>query len=133
MIQPARLPLVGNRYTPFVYSIAFRGLSLAGAAIEAMVRLYPDAPGEWIAKFNVTSNVVSDSGFPISTVTLTLSEAEMTAMPRAGEIGDPTELAWDMVIQERDPSQTDPNEPPSGAKYVPLNGPFIVNPGVTHG
>ncbi len=132
MILPARLPLVGNRYTPFVYAIAFKGLNLSGASILSMIRLYPDAPGEPLATFAASLSVVTDNAVPTSTITLSLTEAQMRALPKAGEPGDLTVLAWDITITERAADQTDPQEPARGRKYVPLNGPFTINPGVTY-
>ena len=122
MIQPGRLPLVGNRYTPFVYSIDVVGVDLTGASILAQIRISPDAAGEPIASFATGLSVTTTNGIPTSTIDLTLTEASMTAMPEAAEIGNAVALAWDMVVTTADTT-----------KFVLVGGSFTINPGVAHG
>jgi hypothetical protein len=111
MITPGRLPLVGFRNAPFVYSIALPGLDLRGADIDAQIRLVPDTPGAPLATFFIQNDFSTINQLPYSNLTLSIGEAAMAAFPRTGELGSPAQFAWDLTVT-----------PPSGYKSVYLLG-----------
>ena len=121
MIQPGQLPLAGGRYVPFSFAIDVQGLDLTGATLAAQVRLTPDASGNPLATFAISApSVAPTGGVPTSSITLSLTQAQMETMPPAPEPGDPLSLAWDLVVT-----------PGGGSAYVLLAGSFTVQPGVT--
>ncbi len=121
MITPGRLPLVGFRNAPFVYGIAMSGIDFRGATIAAQVRLIADTPGDPLATFTVQNSFAKIEGLPYTSLTISISEAVMAGLPRSGELGSPSEFAWDLVAT-----------PAGGFKSVYLLGSFTVLPGVTY-
>ena len=121
MIQPGQLPLSRGRYVPFSFEIDVQGLDLTGATLMAQVRLTSDAPGDPTAIFAITSPAVATTaGLTTSSIALSLTQAQMEAMPAAAEVGSPLALAWDLIVA-----------PSSGNRYVLLAGSFTIQPGVT--
>lgn len=119
MIQPGTLDLRAPRHVPFTYQIDFEGQNFTGATGAAQVRLYPDATGNPLATFGAAFAQVTVDALPIATVTLTLSQAVIEALPQSGEAGDDAEFAWDLQITV------------GGAKSLWLRGSFTVEAGVT--
>lgn len=68
MIIPLVLPLVAQRWTPFVDTSTFKGLDLTGATMAMQVRLYRDAPGSAI--LSLTNAISSAEGLSISVATI---------------------------------------------------------------
>jgi hypothetical protein len=53
MLNPARFPLKGNRFTAFNFTFRFVGLDLTGSDFWLQVRQYRDADGEPLADLEV--------------------------------------------------------------------------------
>ena len=130
MATAARLPLVADRWTPFVPTLSFVGVDLTGADMRAQVRLRPDAGGSPLVDLPTvtTANtqglrllgVTTDgAGVPTSMVALRINETTMEGLPAATEVRDAALLAWDMQITI------------GGIKQRWLFGDFIVLPGCT--
>ncbi len=109
MSKAAYLPIVGDRYGALVRHLFVEGLNLTGIAMRAQVRLDGDTPGapevdlltvtngnaEGLRLVEVTTD---DNGLPTSHVEIVINETTMERLPYAGEIGDVTQLRWDMQI-----------------------------------
>lgn len=88
MITPGKLDLVAQRWTPFVYVLAFEGFDFTGATFAMDVRLYRDAPGAaLISLTNAASNaqgisvsVATVDDVPTSTVQLRINETTLEAL-----------------------------------------------------
>lgn len=130
MEQPGRLPLHGDRWTPFVRTLTFEGIDLTGADMRAQVRLYPDALGSPHVDL-LTVETANTQGLRLlsaglvggvmtSIVYMRINETVMEAMPFTGEAGEDSELYWDMHI-----------DPVGGVKQKYLYGTFTVRAGVT--
>ncbi len=107
MITPGRLDLTVQRWTPFVYQIAFEGLNFTGATMAMQARLYRDAPGApLIGLSNAAANaeglsvgVVTNEGVPTSTVQVRINETTAEALLlNAGKPGDDISLVYDLHI-----------------------------------
>jgi hypothetical protein len=139
MIVPGKLDLAGDRWTPFVTTLRFKGMDLTGAAMEAHIRLYPDAPGAALVDLDTVTttntqglrlvSVETIDGVKVSTVAMQINE---TAMEGLGSIegrepGTDLELAWDFVTTLV--AAFNPNRPFQKQRYV--KGTFTVQAGVT--
>ncbi|RZJ01810.1 MAG: hypothetical protein EON90_02035 [Brevundimonas sp.] len=88
MITPGRLDLMAQRWTPFIYVIAFEGFDFSAATFAMDVRLYRDAPGAaLIALTNAASNaqgvsvsVTTDDGVPTSEVQIRINETTLEGL-----------------------------------------------------
>lgn len=129
MITPGTLPLVAQRWTPFVYTIDFEGIDFTGATMAMQVRLYRDAPGDPIISLvNAASNaqglsvsVVTTEGVPTSTVQIRINETTLEAiLLNAGLPGADVKLAYDLHITGGGFEKT---------RWV--EGDFIIRPGAT--
>ncbi|MES2902835.1 MAG: hypothetical protein V4696_01495 [Pseudomonadota bacterium] len=130
MLQPALLPLVGNRWTPFVYSIDVVGIDLSDAAFKAQVRLGPGTPGTPLVDLanatagtqGISVTVATVGGVTTSTVTMRINEPVMEGLPAkpGAELGDDAVLFWDLHVTAQGLS-----------KAVYFRGPFIVKNGAT--
>lgn len=132
MIKPGRLPLEGDRWTPFFTSIYFAGVDLSSALFRAHIRLLPDTPGSPLVDLET---VVSSSAQGIrfsnygpqaalggadgSLITIRINETTMEEMPNPTEVGDDALFYWDLHVTR------------SGLKQRWLEGQFIVRAGVT--
>lgn len=133
MEKPGRLPLHGDRWTPFVRTLQFNGVNLTGATFRAQIRAYADQPGDpLIDLLTVTNNAqgirlasVDTSGpTPISYVTIRINEPTMEGIlpfidNPGREPGADVELHWDMHITT------------GGLKQRWLYGTFTLRAGVT--
>lgn len=128
MIQPADLPLTGNRWTPFVQGIAITGVDLTGATFRAQLRLEPGATGDplvdlqnaTVGSEGVSVQVSTVDAVTTSTVTLRINETTMEGLPEPGVPGENVDLWWDIHVTR------------SGySKAVWFRGPFTVLTGVT--
>ncbi len=129
MQQPGRLPLAGDRWTPFVRTLNFEGVDLSSATFAVQIRLRPDTPG--VPLVNLTTvltasaegvrliGVVGSGSSAVSSVGIRINETTMEGLPPADEIGEDACLAWDMHITL------------DGTKQRWLYGPFTVRAGVT--
>lgn len=133
-----RLPLVANRWAPFVHELRFEGLDLTGGTFDAAVRATPDgvgAPaivlatttgtGEGIKLLSVATEAVDfgEAGVltvPVSTLQITINETTLEGQPFPGERGVDLDWFWDMQI-------TATGIP----KYRALEGPFTIHAGAT--
>ncbi|MCC4295863.1 hypothetical protein [Brevundimonas aurantiaca] len=107
MITPGRLDLTVQRWTPFVYQIAFEGLDFTGATMAMQVRLYRDAPGvPLISLTNAAPNaqglsvsVANNGGEMTSTLQIRINETTAeTLLLNAGKPGDDIALVYDLHI-----------------------------------
>lgn len=141
MPTTGNLPLVANRWEPFVYVIRFEGQSLTGADLIAQVRLTRDAAGAAMVDLATVGSVATEGitivsvanedidfggdigvvNVPVSTISIRINEATMEALPEPQELGEDEPLFWDMQIT-----------PSGGDKYRALEGTFTVKAGVTH-
>lgn len=128
MIQPATLPLVGNRWTPLVYTIQIVGADLSAATFKAQVRMLPGTSGAALVDLataslgaeGVSCTSTTVGADTISTITLRVNQSTMSGLPVASETGDDAKLYWDMHVTR------------SGfSKAVYFRGPFTVLAGVT--
>lgn len=128
MIQPAPLPLTGNRWTPFVQDIAVTGVDLTGATFRAQLRLQPGTPGDPLVDLQnatagsegVSVQVATVDSTTTSTITLRINETTMEGLPEPDSPADDLALWWDIQVTR------------SGySKAVWFRGPFTVLPGVT--
>lgn len=100
--------LSGGRHNDFIQPIRFVGLDLTGAAMNAQVRLTPDAPGAVLIDLDIVgtgatqgiqlSSVVTEDGVKVSTIILFISKATMQGMPAASELGDDAVFYWDLLL-----------------------------------
>lgn len=146
MIQAATLPLVGNRWTPFVYSIAIYGKVLLGASVAMEVRLTFDTPGEPLLSISTSNGILfpyvgsdtvanhiaagrilavpkgmaADDNLDLSLIKLSIPEASMEAMPFPPERGDDAVFRYDIVVA-----------PSGGTEEVWFRGTFTVRAGAT--
>lgn len=130
MENPGRLPLNGDRWTPFVRTLTFRGIDLTSAVMKAQVRLLPDAGGSALVDLATVGSIATEGlklvsagtvdGVMTSVVNMRINEATMEAMPAAPVLGDDWEGEWDMHIT-----------PNGGVKEKYLYGSFAVRAGVT--
>lgn len=129
MATAALVPLSADRWTPFVRTISFE-YDLTGAVLRLQIRLYPNQPGAPLVDLGMVDTLaaqglkltsVDNSGpNPISIVSMRINETVMEGLPYMGELGDDSELAWDLHVT-----------PATGLKERWLFGPFIVKAGVT--
>lgn len=105
----AYLPIVCDRYGAMVRHLFVVGIDLTGVNMRAQVRLSGDSPGDPIVDLATQANgngqgirlvavTSDDNGLPTSHVEIVINETTLEKMPYSGEIGDATQLAWDMQI-----------------------------------
>jgi hypothetical protein len=129
MATAAQVRLLADRWTPFVRTISFE-YDLTGADLRLQIRSYPNQPGAPLVDLGLVDTLaaqglklasVDNSGpIPISIVSVRINETVMEGLPYMGELGDDSELAWDLLVT-----------PATGLKERWLFGPFIVKAGVT--
>lgn len=141
-MDPATVPLTGDRWTPFVHTIEYQGANLTGAAFLMHVRLTYDATGSPLVVAGVTltyggtatvdehltagriteapDGMAGTDSLPLSIIDISIPEATMETLPFPGERGDDSTLYYDMHIT-----------PSGGSKQVWFRGPFIVRAGST--
>jgi hypothetical protein len=129
MNRPGNLPLAGDRQTPFVATLTFRGIDLTGAVMKAQVRDRKDggtvrADLATVATANTEGlrllSAGTVDGVLTSVVYVRINEATMEAMPLGAPAGADLALWWDMHIT-----------PSGGVKQKYLFGTFTVRAGVT--
>lgn len=109
MITPAHVPLVAQRWSPFVDITAIEGFDLSAATFAMHVRLYRDAPGDpLISLTNAASNaqgvsvsVATVEGQPVSSVQIRINETTLESLllnPTAAETGKDVGLVYDLHI-----------------------------------
>lgn len=150
MEQPGRLPLHGDRWTPFVRTLQFEGVDFTGATFAMQVRDRKDG-GELRADLATVATasaqgvriiyggtdtvanhiaagrieeapegMAGTDSLTLSLVGVRINETTMEAMTPATEIGDDAEAYWDLHIT-----------PSGGLKDLYLYGPFYIRAGVT--
>jgi hypothetical protein len=107
MATAARLPLAADRYTSCVRTIRFRGFDLTGLTLRLQVRLIADTPGAPLVDLGVVTNGNEQGlrilpaemvdGVPVTPVIVRINETTMEGLPYAGELGEATVLAYDMI------------------------------------
>lgn len=112
----AIVDLAAGRHADFTESISFDS-DLSSATFAAKVRATPDESGTAAATMTISSPVYSD---PNTTFSMSLSKAQMEAMPAAAVLGDDKELYWDMTMVS------------GGITKVIFAGKFTVLAGVTY-
>lgn len=128
MIQPATLPLVGNRWTPLVYTIQVTGADLSAATFKAQVRLLPGTSGTPLVDLataalgaeGISCTSATVGADTVSTITLRVNQSTMSGLPVAPATGDDVTLYWDMHVTRT-----------GFSKAVYFRGPFTVLAGVT--
>lgn len=111
MITPAQVPLVAQRWTPFVDVTAIEGFDFTAATFAMHIRLYRDAPGDpLVALANAASNAegvsVSVATVPIdgvdtlvSSVQIRIDETTLEALLlNAAGPGEDVILVYDLHI-----------------------------------
>lgn len=108
MATYALQPLGGWRNEALSIPIVVVGIDLTGKALRLQARLAPDTPGAALLDLSAVGaagvsgirlvSVTWANGIPTSTLMLQVSKAAMQALPYAGEIGDPTTLAYAMQL-----------------------------------
>lgn len=145
-MEPATVPLVGNRWTPFVHEIEYQGDDLTGAAVLMHVRLFYDAPGSPLLSIETGNGIaITYSGtatvaahiaagrilevpegmatiddLALTIIEFSIPEASMEALPFPSERGDDATFYYDVHVT-----------PSGGIKQVWFRGTFIVRAGST--
>lgn len=143
-MEAATVPLVGDRWTPFVHTLELQGDVLTGAAIEMHVRLAFDAPGSPLIDIEVGNGItiayagsatvaahlaagrisevpeglLEADSLDLSLVDLLIPEVSMEAMPFPAERGDNAVFHYDIHVT-----------PSGGTKQVWFRGTFTVRAG----
>lgn len=133
MYTPANVPLVAQRWTPFVDVTAFEGLDLSAATFALQVRQRRDAPGDpLISLTNAVANAqgvsasaatVDVDGVPTLVTSVQLRINETTLEPlllNAAGQGKDIELVYDLHITTT-----------GIGKVRWMEGPFIIRAGAT--
>jgi hypothetical protein len=139
--QTARLDLVANRWTDFVYVIAFQGMNMVGVGQALQIRLTRDTTGtalvalanaalatdEGLFMLDMSNQDVDFGGdigvlnVPVTTMQIRILAATLNTLPFPAEIGDDVALFYDYV--------TSSFEYPDLFRI--LEGTFTVHAGVT--
>jgi hypothetical protein len=133
-MTPATFTLVANKRVPFGAIIAFAGLDYSAAAFSMHIRKEPGDTGTPLISLSGGSGIsvsyetdyeyTDEEGVlnqVASSVTyISIAEAAIEALPLNNPANRPLYLAYDLHIT-----------PVGGVKFVALQGPFIINPGVT--
>ncbi|WP_230630711.1 glycoside hydrolase family 55 protein [Sphingomonas sp. Leaf37] len=109
MSKAAYLPIVADRYGACVRHLFVEGVDLTGIGMRAQVRLDGDTPGAPFVDLLMVSNgnaeglrlvevTIDGNGLPTSHIEIVINETTLERLPYAGEIGDATQLRWDMQI-----------------------------------
>lgn len=109
MAYTAYLPILTDRYGACVRHIFVEGLDLTGVDMRAQVRWSGDTPGPALVDLRTVNNgnaqglrlvevTSNDAGLPTSHVEIVINETTIEGLPYQGEIGDATQLAWDMQV-----------------------------------
>lgn len=151
MQNPGRLPLGGDRWTPFVRTLTFEGIDLTGAAFAMQVRLKPDTPGAPLVDLSTVASASAQGVRLIyggtDTVANHIAAGRLLAAPKGLLSTD--NLALSLVgirinetTMEGLPAADEVGNdaplawdmhitPASGTKEKYLYGPFTVRAGVT--
>jgi len=129
MSYAAQVAIAADRYTPCVRTITFRGLDLTGVALRMQVRLVADTPGLPLVDLSNVSNaqaqgiklvsVSNVDNLPTSVIQIRINETTIEGLPYAGELGNTTDLAYDLQGTL------------GGDKRVLMAGAFAIAAGVT--
>lgn len=145
-MEAATVPLVGDRWTPFVHEIEYQGDDLTGAAILMHVRLLYDAPGSPLLSIETGNGIaityggtatvaahiaakriaeipegMADSDYlPLTIIQFTIPEVSMEVLPFPSERGGDATFYYDVHIT-----------PSGGTKQVWFRGTFTVRAGST--
>lgn len=150
MQNPGRLPLWGDRWTPFTRTLQFEGIDLTGATFAMQVRDRKDG-GQVRADLDTVATAAAEGvrliyggtatvaahiaagrieeapegmadgdSLTLSLIGIRINESTMEAMTAATEIGDDANAWWDLHVT-----------PSAGLKDLYLHGPFIIRAGVT--
>ncbi len=128
MFATATIPLVANRWVPFIDWIAVEAIDLTGATFTMQVR------DRWnggavradlgtvatLAEEGLKLEVSTVDGLVTSKVNIRINETTMEAMPLASDPDGPTALVYDLHCN-----------PVGGQKFVMARGPFTVVEGST--
>jgi hypothetical protein len=150
MQSPGRLPLYGDRWTPFARTLQFEGVDWTGATFAMQVRDRKDggqvradldtvvsASAEGVRLIyggtatvaahiaagrieEAPEGMASDDSLALSLVGVRINESTMEAMTPATEIGDDATAYWDLHVT-----------PSGGLKDLYLYGPFFIRAGAT--
>jgi hypothetical protein len=150
MQSPGRLPLGGDRWTPFVRTMTFEDIDLTDAVFKMQVRDRRDggqlradldtvttAATEGVRLIYVGTDTVAahiaahrideappgmtdDDTLLLSVIEVWIAEDTMVSMTPATEIGDDAEAYWDLHVT-----------PSGGVKELFLYGSFTIRAGVT--
>lgn len=105
------------RHAPFVQAISLPG-DFTGATLIGQVRLYPDAPGAALVALTVAGPVLA---LGRSKFTLTLTEAQIEALPAAAVGEAEVTLVYDLLLTTA-----------AAAKELLMGEEFIVIGGATN-
>ncbi len=130
MDQVARLPLGGRRYQAYAKTLRFVGVDLTGASFRMQVRMLPNTPGAPLLALETVASGAAEgirligveqvNGQPVSTIGIRVNKTSMQALPYAGELGDDSAFAYDLMVN-----------PAGGLEQVWLAGDFVAQAGVT--
>lgn len=145
-MEPATVPLVADRWTPFSHTIEYQGEDLTGANFGMHVRLTYDAPGSPLAAISLGSGITLDYAgtttvashiaaerisevpegmtasdtLPLSIISLYFAEGPISAMPFPAERGNDAVLYYDIIVT-----------PAGGDRKVMFRGTFTIRAGAT--
>lgn len=151
MQSPGRLPLGGDRWTPFVRTLQFEGIDFTGATFALQVRLTPDTPGTPLADLGTVATSSAEGVRLIyggtDTVANHIAAGRIDAAPDGYSSGDNLTLSLvgiriNETTMEAMPDATELGAdaefawdilitPSGGLKDRYLYGPFTVRAGVT--
>lgn len=150
MQSPGRLPLAGDRWTPFTRTLQFEGVDFTAAIFAMQVRDRKDggalradlatvgsASAEGVRLIyggtdtvaghiaagridDVPEGMSTSDSLILSLVGIRINESTMEAMTPATEVGDDAVAYWDLHVT-----------PSGGLKDLYLYGPFTIRAGAT--
>lgn len=77
----------------FGLSIGFKDIDMTAQAFVAQLRTVPDASGDPLAIFSISAPVLIGAD---TKITISLTQAQVLALPPAGETGQPIIVYWDL-------------------------------------
>ncbi len=120
MFPTASYDIYADRYVPHTDYLRVRGYDFTGAALSMQVRDRKNG-GLVCATITPTLVVTTEDSVLISTITWVIPEATMEAMPLDSATPEADVTLWyDIHLT-----------PSGGTKFIPLEGRFIVDAGVT--
>ena len=105
-----------GRETPFIHTLTFAARDLTGAAFVGEIKASPGQASAALAAMSFGSITYSTN----SSVTATITQANINGLPEMTDKSEPIELVYDIYVT-----------PSGGERELVMGGIFKVNAGVT--